>query len=63
VASFPRGGELLARPDAILRFQVNQDVGPAQLRRDLVLQLVRGPMRPLERGAGPELDVQVDVPL
>ena len=56
-----RAGELLAGAHAVLGLEVDEHVGPRQSGRDFVLQLVRGSMSVLERRAGAELHVQVDV--
>ena len=43
--------DLLARPHPILRLEVDQDVGASQPPADRVLELVRGPVGVLQRGA------------
>src|SRR4051812_36417144 len=55
------GLDLLARADAVLGLEVDEDVGAAQAVADRVLQLVGDGVGVLERGAGAELDVDVDV--
>src|SRR3954454_24466957 len=53
--------DLLARAHAVLGLEVDEDVGSAEVAADRVLQLVGDRVGVLERGAGAELDVDVDV--
>src|ERR1700730_17778746 len=53
--------ELGPRPDAVLRLEMDEHVGAAHARPDLVLQLVRDGVGLLQRRAVAELHVQVDV--
>src|SRR4051812_50210381 len=55
------GLDLLARADAVLRLEVDEDVGAAEVAADRVLELVGDRVRVLERGSRAELDVDVDV--
>src|SRR4051812_1698817 len=57
----PVGRDLGARAHAVLGLEVDEDVGPTQSPGDLILQLGGGGVGVLERGAGAELDVEVDV--
>src|SRR3954466_14414857 len=59
-ALHPRA-DLLARADAVLRLEVDEDVGAAEVAADRVLELVGDRVRVLERGSRAELDVDVDV--